>query len=324
VLNKKGETAQPGGTQEIFGVSRSLMILLAFFLLFGSYIIFGFIDRGDFFEKQVTANRIGVNIDGLQLFDGNVRMLDYVHWNNTYSVNYSDGRVRVYDDSGGQNYFFARDGNLIHQYEHYNDSRALLYLKQGEHFSIATDTSSFNQYTLDCRGSRTSLTQVHLNAQLPGITQNNSLLVNSLLTRFSSFDAGLYKTSTPVATAGVTLSSVVTLTTGTQESDQNIVKAYVSSDPAKLSNSRLLACTILNEVSSDLIKNKRLLTGVAIIPVWEESIESDSPLGVLKKSNIGVVLELGNDQHLTPDWALSFFQSIDAGINKYGVEHIVG
>jgi hypothetical protein len=107
MLGRKGQISPGRSVKEIFNASKGIIFILAFLLLTGTYVIFGFSDRGDFYEKQVLANEVGLMIDAIQLFPENAEV--HLTVNNSYGINVSSYNVSVGNRQGYRHYFYFED-----------------------------------------------------------------------------------------------------------------------------------------------------------------------------------------------------------------------
>lgn len=332
MLNKRGDVSAGSVTTELFSVKTGVIFILGALLLIGLFVVFGFIDRGQFFEKQVLAEEIVLAIESIQLFEDNAQIALFSPYD--YDVEISEGTVIIGEAPSREQSRYFKDSSKTVTATKITNSTLLFLSKEGRNVKLTQEPGTINTNTLDCTrpanldpliavtldpghgGDNTGYTK-------DGITEAD--VTRALTRRIQSFDQDFYGSSVRLDVETTIAPSkrnygpaVVSLHLSNSSNQKPTIRAYIPASTLIREN-RYLACQLLNQITSTLTGANFPLAGASIVPVNLQSLTESHPHYALRASPIAVEIEIGtiNDPLLTSRLP-SIATSIHTAIETYG------
>ncbi|MBD3319243.1 hypothetical protein GF342_05020 [Candidatus Woesearchaeota archaeon] len=312
MLGKRGTAQAEAGQRNILRVLTGFMFIGGLILLTGMGVIYGFINKGDFYEKTILVNEIGLNIDLLQLFDDNAYF--YYYTPDNYTVTVSLEKVTVSQQDRPEEYLFVRSNDLHLREGTFTDS-SLVFAKQGSDILIGKAPLTFNRYARECqRKDPTPLTTLALADTEEHTTHNSTeqALVTEIIARMRSNNAQLYSATATQSTQPL----LAIRATGTD----NIVRAYIPANE-HIADSKYLACELLNRVTAALQNESIAIEGAAIIPVNPAALEPHDMREVLTSNAVRVLIDVGTTTGVETTGA-RIAQALHEGVIRYGTQRV--
>jgi hypothetical protein len=317
----------------VFNVNAGVIVLLGMFLIIGIAVIVG-VNGSDVHGKTGLSNEFGSTVQEMIIGSGNTVFFHFGEFD--YPLDISQENIVVGDEESKKEYLFFDDGTHKIAPVIIDAGDRVGFFKEGDTITVTDDLPyRFNKFLMTCPSVLHSpLSSVTIDPGHGGSdsgflsgTIRESVLTRQVLSRLLS-DSDIFLTSIPKSTDDTILllenrvfdgDAAVSIHFGEASAVKNELLFFVNAKNEYFSESKLLACYMLNHLSTLLLKDDIFITGAAIIPVNPTTLDSDDPLNVLNKNTVGVFVDAGSMSE-TGDKTGIIAVAIRDGVRDYGVQ----
>lgn len=338
-MNRKGQVDAGEVVGEWFTLMTGVLLIFGVVLILGLFIVFGFVNRGDVFEKKVLATELALAIESIPLFNDVAYF--YVFTPYQFDIRIADGTIAASSDGDAtatEKAMYLNDGRTMVMPSTLAPANQYIITKQGNTVEIRENSTDINPYVLPCElpANHAPLASITLDPGHGGgdtgflfRDATEAEYTKTLARRIVSFDQSFYATSirldadttTPISRRAYGQTIVSLHLSNSSASDMRL-RAYIPAG-VRIAENRALACSILNAITNTLVRRDIPLRGASIIPVNIEGMSIDDERAVLAMRDNAVYIEVDSihDAQVLQNTA-ALATSIHDGILQYGVSTV--